>query len=119
MFLLGGAGYVCMELAWRGTSHWTMFMAGGVCLCYLDWISGWQHMPLLLAALIGAAGVTAVELVVGLLCTRVGHLHVWDYSGEWGNLAGLICPKYTALWFCLCFGVLWAMQALQKIPWNR
>ena len=32
LFALGGAGYQAVELAWRGTTHWTMFAAGGACL---------------------------------------------------------------------------------------
>ena len=28
-FLLGGAGYVLIELLWRGRSHFSMFIAGG------------------------------------------------------------------------------------------
>ena len=33
LFCLGGGAYAALELAWRGTTHWTMFLAGGVCLC--------------------------------------------------------------------------------------
>ena len=28
---VGGVIYVALELAWRGRSHWTMFILGGVC----------------------------------------------------------------------------------------
>ena len=38
---------------------------------------------------------------------------MWDYSQEWGNLAGLVCPKYTALWFLLCLWVLGMMRFLR------
>ena len=30
-------------------------------------------------------------------------LGVWDYSAQWGNLWGQICPLYTILW-CLLAG---------------
>ena len=30
LFLLGGGAYAALELAWRGTTHWTMFLTGGV-----------------------------------------------------------------------------------------
>ena len=40
------------------------------------------------------------------------HLSVWDYSREWGNLAGLICPKYTLLWLLLCTWVVLVMRLL-------
>lgn len=101
------------EFAWRGSSHWTMFLAGGVCLCLLDGIACRVSAPLPVCAALGAVAVTGVELAAGLLCTRLFHLKVWDYSREWGNLGGLICPKYTVLWFFLCWFVLWVMQSLR------
>jgi uncharacterized membrane protein len=24
---------------------------------------------------------------------------IWDYSSEWGNSLGQICPKFSAIWF--------------------
>lgn len=47
LFLLGGSGYLAIELAWRGTSHWTMFLAGGVCLCLLQQLA---RQPISLSA---------------------------------------------------------------------
>ena len=62
---------------------------------------------------IGAVGVSVLELGTGLACRRLLHVEVWDYSQEWGNLAGLVCPKYTALWFLLCLWVLGMMRFLR------
>lgn len=115
LFLLGGAAYLGVEIAWRGTTHWTMFLAGGVCLCYLNWLNLHWAGPLLLCAGVGAVGISGIELAFGLLCTKVLHLHVWDYSAEWGNVAGLICPKYTALWFLLCWWVLFVLRWLRVL----
>ena len=36
LFAMGGTAYLALEIAWRGTTHWTMFLAGGACLCALD-----------------------------------------------------------------------------------
>ena len=66
-----------------------------------------------LLAGIGAVGVSVLELGTGLACRRLLHVEVWDYSQEWGNLAGLVCPKYTALWFLLCLWVLGMMRFLR------
>ena len=115
LFVLGGTAYMGIELAWRGSTHWSMFLAGGACLCLLGWLNNALRAPLPVCAAVGALGVTAVELVAGLVCTRVWHLRVWDYSKEWGNLAGLICPRYTLLWFMLCFWVLLSMRSLQRL----
>ncbi len=114
LFLLGGTAYLGLELAWRGTTHWTMFFAGGLCLCLLRWFDDSVRCPILAAALLAAGGVSGVELLFGMVCTRLLRLHVWDYSTEWGNVAGLICPKYSFLWFLLC---LWLLGGLRLLRW--
>ena len=112
LFALGGAAYAALEIVWRGGTHWTMFLAGGVCLCWLQWLAYQPGLSLAGASLAGTAGVTGLEFAVGLFCTRVLHLSVWDYSREWGNYAGLICPKYTLLWLMLCTWVVLVMRLL-------
>lgn len=113
LFPMGGTAYLALEIAWRGTTHWTMFLAGGLCLCALDAL-GRLALPVPLLAAIGAAGVSGVELLTGLLCRGLLHIEVWDYSREWANWAGLVCPKYTALWFLLCLWVLSIMRGLRR-----
>ena len=54
LFLLGGGAYAALELAWRGTTHWTMFLTGGVCLCLLQALAD-RPLPLGPAAAVGAA----------------------------------------------------------------
>ena len=89
------------------------FWGGGACLCALDPL-GRLPLPTPLLAGIGAVGVSVLELGTGLACRRLLHVEVWDYSQEWGNLAGLVCPKYTALWFLLCLWVLGMMRFLRS-----
>ena len=95
LFALGGAGYQAIELAWRGTTHWTMFAAGGACLCLLQQL--------------------ARRLGVGLACRYLLHLAVWDYSALWGNVAGLVCPLYSFYWFLLCFWVLLVLRGAENL----
>lgn len=115
LFLLGGTAYLGLELAWRGFTHWTMFFAGGVSLCLLSWFDDRFRWPLPAAALLAAGGVSVIELAFGLVCTRLLRLQVWDYSAEWGNVAGLICPKYSFLWFLLCFWLLAVLRLLRRL----
>ena len=98
LFFLGGGAYAALELAWRGTTHWTMFAAGGACLCLLQKLAA-APLPLAGAAALGAAGVSGLELAVGAVCRSLLHTEVWDYTAEWGNVAGLICPRYSFYWF--------------------
>lgn len=112
LFGLGGAGYCGVELAWRGFTHWTMFLAGGLALCLLAALDA--RLPLPAAALLGTLGVTGIELAAGLFCRGVLHAAVWDYSALRGNLAGLVCPRFCALWLALCAWVLLAMRLCRR-----
>ena len=77
VFALGVARYVAIERVWRGGTQWTLALTGG------------------------GACITAAEYVVGCTVTRHFRLRVWDYSHEFGNVQGQICPKYAALWALL------------------
>ena len=117
LFCLGGGGYAVLELAWRGTTHWTMFLAGGACLCLLRSLAQ-RSLPLPLAAAAGAAAVSGLELAVGVVCRRLLHTAVWDYGNEWGNLAGLVCPRYTFYWFLLCGWVIFVLRAVESTVYH-
>ena len=113
LFVRGGGGYLAVELAWRGASHWTMFLAGGICLCVLQALAV-RPVCLPLAAGAGAAAVSGLEVCIGLACREVLHIAVWDYSAEWGNLAGLVCPRYCLYWFLLCGWVILVLRVARR-----
>lgn len=48
--------------------------------------------------LVMAASLTAIEYLAGILCLKWLKLRLWDYSDEWANLQGLICPKFSTYW---------------------
>lgn len=117
LFLLGGGGYAALELAWRGTTHWTMFAAGGACLCLLQMLAD-RPLPLAGAAAVGAAGVSGLELAIGAACRSLLHTEVWDYADEWGNWAGLVCPRYTFYWFLLCGWVIFVLRGVESTVYH-
>lgn len=101
LFLVGGALYIVIELLWRGYSHWTMFILGGICFFYIGLINEeftWE-MPLIKQMLIGAVVITILEFVFGILVNGVYNLNVWDYSNMPFNFLGQICLPYSILWF--------------------
>ncbi len=48
-----------------------------------------------------AVCMTAIEYVAGILMIRVAKVRLWDYSHEWGNIQGIICPKFSLAWAVL------------------
>ena len=112
--LCATAGWL-LEVVYRGFRHRKVvnpgFLTGcslplyGVGGCILYFLSGLKLrvMPneflrvatiLLLAALV----MTLIELVGGYIALRLFHVRLWDYSKEWANLNGLICPKFSFFW---------------------
>ena len=100
LFDVGGLLYVLIELIWRGHSHWTMFILGGLCFIYLGLINEVLSWKMLLwkQILIGAAGITLLEFVTGCIVNLGLGWNVWDYSDMPGNFLGQICPQYFVLW---------------------
>ncbi len=43
-------------------------------------------------------GMTAIEYIAGLFCFKVLKVRLWDYTNEWGNIQGVICPKFSVFW---------------------
>lgn len=100
IFAAGGAGYVLLELLWRGRSHGSMFLAGGSCFMLLGKLAAkGLRLPLWLRAVLGSAVITAVELVTGFLFNR--QYRVWDYRALPGNFRGQICLPFSLLWMPL------------------
>ena len=107
-FLFGGIGYGLIELIWRGRTHWSMVLTGGICMlaiCAVNECFAGKH--LLLRACICAAAITLAEFCVGLAVNLALGLGVWDYSGMFGNVLGQICPLYSFLWFLLSIPICW------------
>ena len=101
--LFGGVGYGLIEVIWRGYTHPSMVITGGICFSMICAINGkLSARPLLLRSTACAFGVTVIEFCVGILVNRVFQMGVWDYSDKWLNLFGQICPLYSVFWFGLC-----------------
>ena len=82
----------------------TLLLAAALCVPldlannYIPW-----DTSLLLQSVLGGLTVTVMELLAGLVINVWLGLRVWDYSRQWGNLWGQICPKFALLW-CLLAG---------------
>lgn len=107
--LIGGIIYVALEVICRGYTHWTMVILGGICFVatgLINEIIPWE-MPLAVQMLCGSIIITALEFACGCIVNVWLGWDVWDYSAEWGNLLGQICPLYSILWYFVSFLAIW------------
>ena len=44
---------------------------------------------------------TIIEYIAGLMALKWLKVRLWDYTNEWGNIGGLICPKLSFFWALL------------------
>lgn len=103
LLLIGGTTYFGIEMLWRGYSHWTMALVGGICFVligaineYIPWDMGFIDQ-----ALLGAIIVTAVEFISGLILNVWLGLGIWDYSSLPMNVMGQICLPFFFVWIAL------------------
>lgn len=105
-FLIGGCGYVGLELLLRRRSHWTMFVAGGLCFSVICALSAYTALPLPLLCALSAFVITAVEFLTGCVVNLALGWNVWDYSGQKYHLLGQVCLPFSALWLLLSYPAL-------------
>lgn len=102
LFFIGGISYNIIEYLWRGYSHWTMTIDGGLCLIGIVFICTMTNVNFILKVLASAMLITSVEFISGIIINRILKLNVWDYSDMHYNILGQICLEYTFLWTLLC-----------------
>lgn len=94
--------YTIVEIMFKGDSHWTMFILGGICYILVGGINSiTRNMPLSVQMAVSAVIITALEFVTGCIVNLWLDFNVWDYGGLPFNLFGQICPLFTFLWYWL------------------
>ncbi len=99
----GGMLYALFEIGFRGYTHWTMIIVGGLCFYLIGLINEtnlWK-MKIWKQCLIGSLVVTAVEFVSGCIINLWLGWGVWDYSDMPFNILGQVCLPFSALWVLL------------------
>ena len=118
LFFIGSVFGWCLELLYRHimspnkkwinpgfcTGPYLPIYGLGLCTAFLIAIfeehffttNTWlNHLMIFLAM---SVAMTLIELLGGILCEDVFHVSLWDYSKEWGNFRGFICPKFSFYW---------------------
>ena len=81
IFLLGGVIYSAVEVVTRGFTHWSMTIAGGICLMII-----YHHFlthpddGILSHCLFGMITITSVEFIFGVIFNLILGWNIWDYS---------------------------------------
>ena len=100
LFEIGGLIYSLIEIIYRGNTHWTMFIVGGLCFLLVGWINKFFSWDLALwkQMLIGGVIITAVEFVSGCIINLWLGWNVWDYSHVPLNILGQVCLPFYFAW---------------------
>ena len=124
LFFIGSVAGWCLEVLFRRffssanperkwinpgfcTGPYLPLYGCGLCLLFViamqenrGWISDpfWNKL-LLFAGM--ALCMTVIEYIAGVLSIKIAKVRLWDYSNQWGNLHGIICPKFSTAWAVL------------------
>ncbi len=107
LFLLGGFGYGLCEILWRGYTHISMVILGGICfLVIFQCDKRFYPLSASLRCVVSGVFITSMELVCGCVVNVVMGLDVWDYSDMAYNFYGQICLGFSLLWILLSLPVI-------------
>ena len=107
IFLIFGINYYLLEILWRGYSHWTMIIVGGLCGLLIGLINEiTPKMNTVLQMLLGSVIVTIIEFVTGYIINIKLNLNIWNYSNLKFNILGQVSLLFSMLWFFLSYIVI-------------
>ena len=95
-------GYGLIEIIFRGYTHWSMVIAGGLCFLVfyiLNFLL--KSNSILLRCIIAMIIITTIEFIIGYIVNIIFKWNVWDYSNMFFNFMGQICVLYSSIWFSM------------------
>lgn len=114
--VIGSIVYMNLEILWRGYTHWTMGVLGGICFICLGLINeilSWET-PLVLQMLISGTIITVLEFITGCIVNLWLGWNIWNYTWQpnlWGqislyssigwiglSLVGIVLDDYLRFW---------------------
>lgn len=104
LFSFGGGLYTIVELLFRQSSHWSMFILGGICFLLVGGINSvFTDMPLAAQMGISAVIITVLEFLCGCVVNLLLGWQVWNYEALPLNLFGQVCLYFSLAWYFLSF----------------
>ncbi len=102
MFSLGAVIYPCFEILYRGYTHFTMVILGGISAVFIHRINrSLTDAAIPIKALLCAFAITALEFVFGVIFNVFLKMKIWDYSSMAIHVLGQISPVFSFIWFVL------------------
>lgn len=103
LFWMGGLIYQIIELLWSGKTHWSMFIAGGLCELLINSIYKLliKETNIIFICLLGGFVITLIEFIAGIIVNIKLKWRIWDYSKMKNNFMGQICLEYSFYWTLL------------------
>lgn len=108
IFLFGGFLGWCIEFIYRSIiSHRIVnpgFLSGpclpiyGFGLVILTIVLKQEKLNWYAKVFIFSILASLMELISGLFFEYFFHLRLWDYTTEWGNINGFVCPRFFLYW---------------------
>ena len=115
LLLSGGFFYCLVELLFRGYTHVSMFVLGGICFLAIGMIRRGMHgVHFVWKMILCGTAITFFEFLCGIIVNCGLGLQVWDYSSVPMNLMGQVCLPYTLIWCVLSLPAM----ALDTVYWR-
>lgn len=101
--VITGIAYMVIELLYRQRTHWSMMIVAGVSVYLIGLLDEDKRCQLKVyqQSIVGMIIATTFEFISGLIINKILGWNVWDYSNEWMNLYGVICPLYSFFWLLI------------------
>ena len=76
----GGSTYYLIEIWFRGFSHWTMFVLGGVALTFCSFQGEVMHWsePMWIQIIRAVLFLTSLEFMTGIICNKWLKIGIWE-----------------------------------------
>ena len=121
LFLVGGFIYGIIEVTYRGYTHPSMFILGGVCLILIGLMRRYlpPQTPYIVLLLFCAILISSLEFFTGVIVNLYLHMNVWDYSAMPWNLWGQVCMPFFILWFLISVPALSVDTLIRQKCWGQ
>ncbi len=121
LFYVGFCTYITIEVLFKNSSYALMGFDGAICFLFFDKINEYipWNLDLFLQGCIGSVFVTISELVIGFCLQYLNLPPMWNYSNQWMNYKGIICPLFSFIWIWLAIiGIILADCINYYLLWN-